>query len=169
MKNIHAPNASLPSYLSTALVINFKEWLLRIRKNFSRFIFIILLGVLLVLIVEWIGYIYFLLLFIVVVFDFVRELFYYWRMAINRQKQYPEGILIEVDDEGFKKTTIQGFQWEKISWDSIAFVFDNKLVKSIALYQRNTKEYHLFFVQYLNCDDYKELRKIIFEKINKIY
>lgn len=162
-------NANLSNYLTAALVINSKEWFIRIRKNTFRFILIFFLGLLMIYTIEWLGIAYFTLLLVLIIVDFFIELVNYWKMAKHRQKQYPDGIMIEFDDEGFRKKVIEGFEWEKIPWSSIAFAFDNKAIRNFALYHQNSKEYHLIFAQNLKKNDYSEIRKLISEKVNRIY
>jgi hypothetical protein len=168
MEKIHEPNASLFNYLMVALVINYKEWVLRIKENKIRFSLIVLIGLLLFT-VKWVYLIYFSFLAVIVITDFVIELFRYGKMAVIHKNKYPEGIILEFDDEGFIKHTKTGHQWPKTSWNAFKIAFDNKVVKNIALYHGETKEYHLFFAQKMATYDYLRLREVIRKKIRHVY
>lgn len=169
MEKIHEPNASLFNYLMTALVINYKEWILRIKNNKIRFFAISTTGLLLLFTQKWVCILYFSLLTAIVIIDFLIELIRYGKMAVSHKRKYPEGILLEFDDEGFIRQTITGYRWPKVPWADFKFALDNKIVKNIALYHRETQEYHLFFAQKMNSNDYLKLREVLRKQIKRVF
>lgn len=169
MKNIFEPNASFANYLIAAMVINSKEWALRIRRNSFRFILLVVLGLSLLIIISWLGILYFLLLTMLIVIDFIKEIISFGKMAINHRRQYPEGIILEFDDVGFRKSTISGYRWPIIPWDSIKLAFDNRMIKNIALYQGNSKEYHLLFAQKMKEADYLDFKNKVIERVSNVF
>jgi len=64
-------NANLSNYLTAAIVINSKEWFIRVRKNTFRFILMFFLGLLMIYTIKWLGIAYFTLLLILIVVDFL--------------------------------------------------------------------------------------------------
>ena len=110
MRKIYEPNASIPNYLISGLMINFKEWYLRIKAHSFRFLSFVFLGLLLLLFFNWVGILYFLCLCSLLVLDFAFMVLSYGKMALKHRSQYPEGLILEVDDEGFRKSTKTGFQ-----------------------------------------------------------
>lgn len=154
----------------SALVINCKEWVLRVKINKIRFFAIAAIGLILFFfIAKWVCFLYFSLLAAVVTIDFLIELIRYGKMAVNHKRKYPDGIVLEFDEEGFIRHTKTGHQWPKVSWDAFKFAFDNKVVKNIALYHRETQEYHLFFAQKMNSNDYSKLREVLRKQIKSVF
>lgn len=164
MKEIHEPLASLSSYLTASFVINFKELILRIKNNKSRFLIVIIIGLILMLLNTLIGLVYYLLLFILVIASFVSEFISSYKLFLLQKKICPEGIIIEIDDLGFKKKTKDGREWRRIFWTDISLIFYNNKIHNITLYDNKNQEYHFFFTHKMSPANTQSLKGMIEEK-----
>lgn len=169
MRTIHEPNASLINIIKSMLIKDTKEWKLRIQRNPLRFLFYLIILAFLFAIKLWLGILFLSILFLLIFIDYILGVSSAIHFAYEHLKKNPEGLKLGLDEEGFYVKKPNKHNWQKFFWHSYSVAFIINSQKSLILYNSENKKYTFFFGEKMNNEDFAFLKKMVCDKIPKLY
>ncbi len=133
-----------------------------------KFKLLLLGGMFLFLISTWIGVLFYGILLAIIFADIIIEILGYIGISKRQERFHPNGISVEFCDVWFQ-FMVDEYKWNKVKWEDVSLVFDNKIIGNISLYNSKTKEFHLIFRDRENDDMFMQFRELVMSKQKRIY
>lgn len=169
MKELQEVNVTAVRYLKLRFLVTCKEYYLRWQNHRLRWLLILLFIIILTYVNIGVGLGLLGLIFLIVIVDFIYDLYLAFKGFSVAVEKYPMGTLLDFDFEGFQRYSYDNLFWKKVEWHFISFGIFFQREKALVLYHKGDREYYFFFEVGENQENFHQFKKIAFSKVKRIY